>query len=198
MQTILNVLHLFLAIGLVGLVLIQHGKGADAGAAFGSGASATVFGARGSGNFLSRATAVLATLFFLTSMALAYFASQVGEPEGLMEGVEVAPAFAPAAVEVQKGVPVVPGTGGGGGTTDVPAVPPPAASAESEPPAPVPATPQTEAEPLPSPAPEVPAVMESPSRVPAAAVPGTEVPPVTAPSVGAPIPTEAGDQQGGN
>ena len=95
MQTILTVLHLFLAIGLVGLVLMQHGRGADAGAAFGSGASATVFGARGSTSFLSRATAVLATTFFLTSMALAYFAAQVGEPRGLMEGVEV-PAEVPA------------------------------------------------------------------------------------------------------
>jgi preprotein translocase subunit SecG len=98
MQTILTVLHLFLALGLIGLVLIQHGKGADMGAAFGSGASSTVFGARGSGNFLSRSTAVLATVFFLTSMALAYFASQVGEPEGLMDAVEEVPA-APVAVE---------------------------------------------------------------------------------------------------
>ena len=198
MQTILNVLHLFLAIGLVGLVLIQHGKGADAGAAFGSGASATVFGARGSGNFLSRATAVLATLFFLTSMALAYFASQVGEPEGLMEGVTVPSAPAPEAVEVQKDVPVVPGTGGGGGTTDVPAVPSPAAIAENEPPAPVPAAAQTEAEPVPAPASEVPTATEPASEVPGAEVPGTEVPAATAPALEAPIATEAGDQQGGN
>ena len=64
MQTILVVAHLFLAIGLIGLVLMQHGKGADAGAAFGSGASGTVFGAKGAANFLSRSTAVLAALFF--------------------------------------------------------------------------------------------------------------------------------------
>jgi len=64
MQTILTVFHLFLAIGLIGLILIQHGRGADAGAAFGSGASATVFGARGSGSFLSRTTAILAIAFF--------------------------------------------------------------------------------------------------------------------------------------
>lgn len=108
MQIVLNVLHLFLAIGLVGLVLIQHGKGADAGAAFGSGASATVFGARGSGSFLSRSTAVLAVLFFLTSMALAYFASQVDEPRGLMEGVEIPKKTVPAPVEAQQDVPVVP------------------------------------------------------------------------------------------
>lgn len=157
MQTILNVLHLFLAIGLVSLVLIQHGKGADAGAAFGSGASATVFGARGSGNFLSRATAALATLFFLTSMALAYFASQVGEPEGLMEGVEVPAGPAPAAVEVQQDVPAVPGTAGGVRMTDVPAVPQPAAPAESVPQAPAPEAAPPETAPVPAPASEVPA-----------------------------------------
>jgi preprotein translocase subunit SecG len=87
MQLFLTVLHLMLALGLIGLILIQHGKGADAGAAFGSGASATVFGARGSGSFLTRITAIMATLFFLTSMALAYYASQVGEPAGLMDDV---------------------------------------------------------------------------------------------------------------
>lgn len=89
MQAILTVLHLLLAIGLIGLVLLQHGKGADAGAAFGSGASSTVFGARGSGSFLTRSTAVLATAFFLTSMVLAYFAARTGEPEGLMRDIEV-------------------------------------------------------------------------------------------------------------
>lgn len=123
MQIVLNVFHLFLAIGLVGLVLIQHGKGADAGAAFGSGASATVFGARGSGNFLSRTTAVLATLFFFTSMAMAYFASQVGEPEGLMGGVEVPASPVPVPGEARQDVPVVPGIGGGLNQNDVPMVP---------------------------------------------------------------------------
>jgi len=85
METVLVVIHLLLAIGLVGLVLIQHGKGADMGAAFGSGASATVFGSAGAGNFLSRTTAVLAALFFLTSLALAWFAMQKGEQESLVE-----------------------------------------------------------------------------------------------------------------
>ena len=95
---VLNVFHVLIAIAMISFILVQKGAGATAGAAFGSGASATVFGARGSGNFLSRSTAVLATIFFLTSMALAYFAAQVGEPEGLMEGadgVPVAPAPAP-------------------------------------------------------------------------------------------------------
>jgi len=138
MQIVLNVFHLFLAIGLVGLVLIQHGKGADAGAAFGSGASATVFGARGSGNFLSRTTAVLAALFFLTSMALAYFASQVGEPEGLMEGVEVPARPVPVPGEIRQDVPIVPGIGGGLNQNDVPMVPQARALSADVPQAPVP------------------------------------------------------------
>ncbi|WPL16886.1 Preprotein translocase band 1 subunit [Thiorhodovibrio winogradskyi] len=92
MQTILTIVHLLLAIGLIALVLIQHGKGADAGAAFGSGASATVFGAQGSGNFLSRSTAILATAFFLTSIALAYYATKVGEPAGLMDDLPLSDA----------------------------------------------------------------------------------------------------------
>jgi preprotein translocase subunit SecG len=108
MQTILTVVHLFLALGLIGLVLIQHGKGADMGAAFGSGASATVFGARGSGNFLSRTTGILAALFFVTSMVLAYYASQVGEPVGLMDTLDqvpVAPLVKPAEIPAVDPVP---------------------------------------------------------------------------------------------
>ena len=73
---ILAVVHIFICIGLIGLVLIQHGRGADAGAAFGSGASATVFGSRGSASFLTRTTAILATLFFITSLTLAYYSRQ--------------------------------------------------------------------------------------------------------------------------
>jgi preprotein translocase subunit SecG len=68
------------AVGVAGLVLLQHGKGADMGAAFGSGSSGSLFGASGSANFMSRATAVLATLFFSTSLALTYFSSQKNEP----------------------------------------------------------------------------------------------------------------------
>src|SRR5436190_17151772 len=72
MYTFLVVVQVLAAVALVGLILIQHGKGADAGAAFGSGASGTVFGARGSANFLTRATAVCATVFFVASLSLAY------------------------------------------------------------------------------------------------------------------------------
>tara|TARA_Y100001935_G_scaffold205426_1_gene174354 strand:+ start:276 stop:644 length:369 start_codon:yes stop_codon:yes gene_type:complete len=85
METILVVVHLILAIGLVGLVLIQHGKGADMGAAFGSGASASVFGSTGAGNFLSRATGILAALFFATSLALAYFAMESNESTSVLD-----------------------------------------------------------------------------------------------------------------
>jgi preprotein translocase subunit SecG len=89
MQTILIVVHLFIALGLIGLVLIQHGKGADAGAAFGSGASATVFGASGSANFLSRTTGILAAAFFVTSLGMAWYSMQTPEKKSLMEGAEV-------------------------------------------------------------------------------------------------------------
>jgi preprotein translocase subunit SecG len=67
--------HVIAALGIIGLVLLQHGKGADMGAAFGSGASGSLFGASGSANFLSRATAVLALVFFLTSLSLTYLAT---------------------------------------------------------------------------------------------------------------------------
>ena len=72
---IILVIHVLLALGLVGLILIQHGKGADAGAAFGSGAAGSVFGARGAHSFLYKLTAVMAIGFFVTSISLAYFAS---------------------------------------------------------------------------------------------------------------------------
>lgn len=80
------IFHVFLAIALIALVLLQQGKGADAGAAFGSGASATVFGARGAANFLSRLTAALATVFFLTSLTLAYlYANQTEETGSVID-----------------------------------------------------------------------------------------------------------------
>lgn len=85
-QTLLLVLQVIVAITLIGFILIQHGKGADAGAAFGSGASATVFGSRGSGNFMTRATTVLATIFLANSLLLAYLSSQsVQTPGSLLD-----------------------------------------------------------------------------------------------------------------
>ena len=98
MQALALVIHVALAIGVIGLVLIQHGKGADAGAAFGSGASSTVFGARGSASFLTRVTTGLAAAFFVTSLFLFYLAahrdggiSSVTDslPDAILEDTEV-------------------------------------------------------------------------------------------------------------
>jgi len=97
MHTILLVTHIIVAVALIGLVLIQHGKGADMGAAFGSGASGTVFGARGSSSFLTRVTAVLATAFFVISLTLAYMAGRTGEEKSVADQT-------PAA-QVQSAVP---------------------------------------------------------------------------------------------
>ena len=84
------VLHVMVALAIIGLVLLQHGKGADMGSGFGSGASGSLFGASGSANFLSRATAVLATLFFLTSLGLAYLAtSKPRTGGGVLDAVKV-------------------------------------------------------------------------------------------------------------
>lgn len=85
MLPFLIVVHILIALALIGLVLIQRGRGADIGAAFGSGASQTVFGARGAASFLTRATAVLATLFFVSSLALAYFYGQQHERRSVTE-----------------------------------------------------------------------------------------------------------------
>jgi preprotein translocase subunit SecG len=78
-ETIVLVIHVLAALAIIGLVLIQHGKGADMGSGFGSGASATVFGSGGAGNFLSRATTSIAIIFFLTSFGLAFFAKAKSE-----------------------------------------------------------------------------------------------------------------------
>lgn len=117
MYTFLIVAYVLVSVALIGLVLLQHGKGADAGAAFGSGASGTVFGARGSANFLSRTTAWLAAAFFGLSLAPAYFMHGQAAPKSV---VDVAPAK-PAVVEI----PAVP----------APAPAPAAAAPKSEAPA---------------------------------------------------------------
>jgi preprotein translocase subunit SecG len=86
-NSLLSVAQVLLSVSLIALVLMQHGKGADAGAAFGSGASASVFGARGSGNFLSKATGIIATLFFIVCMSLAYVSSNREVPSSVTESV---------------------------------------------------------------------------------------------------------------
>ncbi|OUD14624.1 preprotein translocase subunit SecG [Thioflexithrix psekupsensis] len=89
MHTILVIVQIMVCASLIGLILIQHGKGADMGAAFGSGASATVFGSRGSASFLTRTTAGLAAAFFILSLVLAYFSTGQREPRSVLESVTV-------------------------------------------------------------------------------------------------------------
>lgn len=95
LHSVILVVHILAGVGVVGLVLLQHGKGADMGAAFGSGASGSLFGATGSANFLSRATAVLAAVFFLTSLGLSYVSnSRPTRASSVMDSVP-APSTAP-------------------------------------------------------------------------------------------------------
>ncbi len=91
--TLIIVAHVLIALAIIGLVLLQHGKGADMGSGFGGGASSSLFGATGSANFLSRATAALATIFFLTSLGLAYLASEKPRAEAgtVMDAVKPQP-----------------------------------------------------------------------------------------------------------
>jgi preprotein translocase subunit SecG len=91
---VLIVAHVLSALAIIGLVLLQHGKGADMGSGFGGGASGSLFGATGSANFLSRTTAILATIFFLLSLALAYVATKkpVEGGGGVMDAVRSQPA----------------------------------------------------------------------------------------------------------
>jgi len=107
LETLLLVVHLLVAVVVCGFILLQHGKGADMGAAFGSGASGSVFGAAGSANFLSRTTAILAAVFFLSSLGLTWLATSRSGPksviqQGVMEQMpapkasDVPPAPAPA------------------------------------------------------------------------------------------------------
>ncbi|EJO55143.1 preprotein translocase subunit SecG [Burkholderia multivorans] len=97
-KTLIIVVQVLSALGVIGLVLLQHGKGADMGAAFGSGASGSLFGATGSANFLSRTTAVLATVFFVATLALTYIGSYKSTPSaGVLGGVATAPAPVSAA-----------------------------------------------------------------------------------------------------
>jgi preprotein translocase subunit SecG len=124
--SILLGLHVLLSVALIVLVLLQRGKGADMGAAFGAGASGTVFGARGAANFLTRSTAVLATVFFVNSLTLAWLATQRIEDQSVLDRVRVEEP-APAPAEEASGpddLPPVP-QGLSGGQGDMPDLPPP-------------------------------------------------------------------------
>jgi preprotein translocase subunit SecG len=131
-------LDVLLAIAIIALVLLQQGKGANAGAAFGSGASATVFGARGSSSFLTRATGVLAAAFFINSLTLAYLASNRPKAESVIDKMAIeqpageegpaappdtlleAPAPAPGPEDVPLGAATPSGAAGEGAREDVP------------------------------------------------------------------------------
>ena len=100
LHTAATIVHVLFALAIVGLVLLQRGKGADAGAGFGAGASGTVFGARGSASFLSRSTATLAALFFVTSLTLAYLGGRQSGPTSVIDRVAVPEA--PSKTDVPK------------------------------------------------------------------------------------------------
>lgn len=111
LHQIILVIHLILAIAIIGLVLIQHGKGADAGAAFGSGASGTVFGSAGSGSFLTRLTTTLALLLAVTSISLTLMANRASRPETLSDKLlkqQDNSLIVPAVVAPQSDLPTIP------------------------------------------------------------------------------------------
>lgn len=115
METLFWVVHVIVAITVIALVLLQHGKGADMGAAFGSGSSGSLFGATGSANFLSRSTAIVATLFFLTSLGLAYFGLQQHKPTSVLDRTAV-----PATTTTPAAPAQVPGQNTGSKAGDIP------------------------------------------------------------------------------
>ena len=139
MNVVLNlvlVLQILSALAMIGLILVQHGKGADMGTAFGSGASGSLFGASGSANFLSRSTAVLATVFLASTLALAYFGFSVRSAPASGGGsvLDRAP-ISPPASGASAAVPA-PAAGADAIPLGAAAVPAPSASAAAEPPAP--------------------------------------------------------------
>jgi preprotein translocase subunit SecG len=112
MMTLVLLLQILSALAMIGLVLVQHGKGADMGASFGSGASGSLFGATGSANFLSRSTAVAATVFFATTLALAYFGNhRSGGADQGKSVLEQAAAPASAASAASAAAPATPSSG---------------------------------------------------------------------------------------
>ncbi|MEO6421166.1 MAG: preprotein translocase subunit SecG [Candidatus Nitrotoga sp.] len=115
MEIFVWVLHVLTAIVLVGLVLMQHGKGADMGAAFGTGSAGSVFGSSGSANFLSRSTAVATGIFFITSMSLTYIYANPSQPHGVMDKHEVSKSAQPPETPV-----IVPSDAAGSKSQEIP------------------------------------------------------------------------------
>ncbi|MFZ2388151.1 MAG: preprotein translocase subunit SecG [Polaromonas sp.] len=127
--TIVLAVQMLAALGMIGLILVQHGKGADMGAAFGSGGSGSLFGASGSANFLSRTTGILAALFFAATLMLAYFGNaQPRTSSSVLEGIAATAPATPASGAAQ-----IPGTTAPATTsTAVPVPPVPAASGAAQ------------------------------------------------------------------
>jgi preprotein translocase subunit SecG len=141
LETGLLIMHVLVAAAICGFVLLQHGKGADMGAAFGSGASGSLFGAAGSANFLSRTTAILAAIFFASSLGLTWFATtrtaESGAPKGVMERLapkasDVPPAPGAASGSPAGGAPGVPPASDASKAPAAPAAPAPEGSKSSE------------------------------------------------------------------
>lgn len=118
METLIWFVHIVVAVAVIALVLLQHGKGADMGAAFGGGSAGSLFGSTGSANFLSRSTAILATLFFATSLGLAYFGVQQHRPASVLDRT-VVPVTAPAQPDALAPV-AAPVPGNGSKAADIP------------------------------------------------------------------------------
>jgi preprotein translocase subunit SecG len=109
METLILILHVLAAFCVIGLVLLQHGKGADMGAAFGSGSAGSLFGSSGSANFLSRTTGVLAAVFFVTSLGLTYVSSHKSRSEGVMSTHQDLPIEPAKSMPVPGGGSAIPG-----------------------------------------------------------------------------------------
>ncbi len=133
MLTIILIVHLLIGVTLIGLILVQRGKGADIGAAFGSGASQTVFGSQGSASFLTRTTAILATVFFITSLSLGYLYSQHKEQKSVTDLVGQPALEAHETPVAPLDVPAVTGGSEAEATSDTPMDVPVAPAHEPEP-----------------------------------------------------------------
>jgi preprotein translocase subunit SecG len=138
--TLVSVLQVLSAVVMIGLVLVQHGKGADMGASFGSGASGSLFGASGSANFLSRSTAVCATIFFACTLALAYFGNHRALADNAPQGSVLDKPAAPAPLGAPAPSLSASGTAPSAALPAVPAVGASAAAVPAPAPAPAPAS----------------------------------------------------------
>ena len=129
--TVVLAVQMLTALGMIGLILVQHGKGADMGAAFGSGGSGSLFGASGSANFLSRTTGILAAVFFVCTLLLAYFGN--AQPRTGTSVLEGAAVTAPAPMPAASGAAQIPGTSApASAVAAVPAAPAPVASGAAQ------------------------------------------------------------------